>query len=64
MAGILDSRMIHSRGSLVASLQVMGRTDTNRLAFFPGGADLIGQIVPVEITEVRAVSLSGRMVAA
>eukprot|EP00270_Netrium_digitus_P003385 TRINITY_DN13884_c0_g1_i1.p1 TRINITY_DN13884_c0_g1~~TRINITY_DN13884_c0_g1_i1.p1 ORF type:complete len:608 (-),score=136.71 TRINITY_DN13884_c0_g1_i1:232-2019(-) len=39
--------------------QVMGRTDTNRLTFFPGPTSLIGQIVDVRITEVRAVSLTG-----
>lgn len=42
--------------------EVMGRTDTNRLTFFKGSPDLIGQIVPVRITDVRAVSLSGELV--
>jgi tRNA-2-methylthio-N6-dimethylallyladenosine synthase len=40
--------------------QVMGRTRGNRLTFFAGEiAALQGQIVPVEITEVRAFSLTG-----
>jgi len=44
--------------------QVMGRTRSNRLAYFPGDiAELRGRIVPVRITEVRAFSLSGELVA-
>jgi tRNA-2-methylthio-N6-dimethylallyladenosine synthase len=40
--------------------QVMGRTRGNRLTFFPGAiADLRGQVVPVQITEVRPFSLTG-----
>lgn len=40
--------------------QVMGRTDSNRLTFFAGClAQLRGKIVPVEITETRAFSLTG-----
>ncbi|MEM6424291.1 MAG: tRNA (N6-isopentenyl adenosine(37)-C2)-methylthiotransferase MiaB [Cyanobacteria bacterium P01_D01_bin.128] len=40
--------------------QVMGRTDGNRLTFFSGDiATLRGQIVPVNITQVRAFSLTG-----
>lgn len=42
------------------SSQVMGRTRGNRLTFFSGEIeDLKGQIVPVQITEVRPFSLSG-----
>ncbi|CAI7891195.1 unnamed protein product [Closterium sp. NIES-53] len=44
--------------------EVMGRTDTNRLTFFKGSPELIGQIVPVRITDVRAVSLTGELVSA
>jgi tRNA-2-methylthio-N6-dimethylallyladenosine synthase len=40
--------------------QVMGRTRGNRLTFFPGQiASLRGRVVPVQITEVRAFSLTG-----
>ena len=40
--------------------QVMGRTRTNRLTFFTGDlAELKGQVVPVQITEVRPFSLTG-----
>jgi tRNA-2-methylthio-N6-dimethylallyladenosine synthase len=43
--------------------QVMGRTRGNRLTFFPGDiAHLQGQLVPVNITEVRAFSLTGQQV--
>ncbi len=44
--------------------QVMGRTQGNRLTFFPGNiAELKGQIVPVKIGEVRPFSLTGEPVA-
>lgn len=39
----------------------MGRTDTNRLVFFDGPVHLVGSLVPVLITDVRAVSLSGKL---
>lgn len=40
--------------------QLMGRTGTNRLVFFEGDIDThLGKIVPVQITETRAFSLSG-----
>lgn len=43
--------------------QVMGRTRTNRLTFFPGDIQqLKGQLVTVHIAEVRAFSLTGEMV--
>jgi tRNA-2-methylthio-N6-dimethylallyladenosine synthase len=41
--------------------QVMGRTKGNRLTFFAGDIkELKGQLVRVEITEIRAFSLTGR----
>ncbi|MCP9817105.1 tRNA (N6-isopentenyl adenosine(37)-C2)-methylthiotransferase MiaB [Synechococcus sp. GreenBA-s] len=48
--------------------QVMGRTRTNRLTFFPaakadGGAWGVGDLVSVRIEEVRAFSLSGTALA-
>ncbi|KGF73729.1 (dimethylallyl)adenosine tRNA methylthiotransferase [Neosynechococcus sphagnicola sy1] len=43
--------------------QVMGRTRGNRLTFFPGDiTQLRGCLVPVQITEVRAFSLTGEPV--
>ncbi|MBE9028525.1 tRNA (N6-isopentenyl adenosine(37)-C2)-methylthiotransferase MiaB [filamentous cyanobacterium LEGE 11480] len=40
--------------------QVMGRTQGNRLTFFPGDiAELKGQIVDVKVTEIRPFSLTG-----
>ncbi|NJN88479.1 MAG: tRNA (N6-isopentenyl adenosine(37)-C2)-methylthiotransferase MiaB [Leptolyngbyaceae cyanobacterium SL_7_1] len=43
--------------------QVMGRTRTNRLTFFPGQIEqLRGQLVPIRVTEVRAFSLTGEPV--
>jgi len=42
--------------------QVMGRTRTNRLVFFPGQlSDLQGQFAQVTITEVRPFSLTGTL---
>ncbi len=44
--------------------QVMGRTRGNRLTYFPGTlAELKGKRVQVEITEVRAFSLTGKALA-
>ncbi len=43
--------------------QVMGRTNGNRLTFFPGKIEeLKGEIVKVKITEVRAFSLTGEAI--
>ena len=43
--------------------QVMGRTRSNRLTFFPGDITrLKGQIISVKITDVRAFSLTGEAV--
>jgi tRNA-2-methylthio-N6-dimethylallyladenosine synthase len=43
--------------------QVMGRTDGNRLTFFKGDiSELKGKLVQVQITEVRAFSLTGEIV--
>ena len=39
--------------------QLMGRTRTNRLTFFPAVSHSIGDTVPVRIEQVRAFSLSG-----
>ena len=43
--------------------QVMGRTRSNRLTFFPGDITrLKGQVISVKITEARAFSLTGEAV--
>ena len=43
--------------------QVMGRTRTNRLTFFPGKIeDLKGKIAKVKITEIRSFSITGELV--
>jgi tRNA-2-methylthio-N6-dimethylallyladenosine synthase len=40
--------------------QVMGRTRSNRLTFFPGDITTMkGKLIPVKITDVRAFSLTG-----
>jgi tRNA-2-methylthio-N6-dimethylallyladenosine synthase len=44
-------------------IQVMGRTRGNRLTFFPGTiAELRGKLVKVQITDIRAFSLTGELV--
>ena len=40
--------------------QVSGRTNTNKIVFFPGSAGLIGETVAVEITDTGNWSLRGR----
>jgi len=41
-----------------------GRTEDNRWVNFPGPAKLLGHFVDLEITEAKAHSLRGRIVAA
>ncbi len=42
--------------------QISGRTENNRVVNFNGGAELIGQFVPVKITEALPNSLQGELV--
>lgn len=42
--------------------QLSGRTENNRVVNFNAGAELIGQFVPVKITEARPNSLQGELV--
>eukprot|EP00899_Mesostigma_viride_P008050 jgi/Mesvir1/17246/Mv07657-RA.1 len=41
--------------------QVTGRIENNRVTFFDGGADLVGKMVKVRITEARSFSLSAEL---
>lgn len=41
--------------------QVIGRTDGNRLCHIPGGTDLIGKIVDVDIVDTFTFSLKGKL---
>jgi len=41
--------------------EVMGRTVGDKCVIFPGGADLVGQLVNVEVTESHAHTLFGRL---
>ncbi|MCP9848225.1 tRNA (N6-isopentenyl adenosine(37)-C2)-methylthiotransferase MiaB [Cyanobium sp. Morenito 9A2] len=43
--------------------QLMGRTRSNRLTFFPSDGQAIGALVPVRIEQTRPFSLSGRALA-
>jgi tRNA-2-methylthio-N6-dimethylallyladenosine synthase len=42
-------------------MQVMGRTNGNKVAFFKGDSALIGSFVDVKITEATAASLRGEL---
>lgn len=43
-------------------LQVIGRTDGNRLCHIEGSTDLIGKIVEVDIVDTFTFSLRGKLV--
>jgi tRNA-2-methylthio-N6-dimethylallyladenosine synthase len=43
--------------------QMSGRTENNRVVNFDGGADLVGQLVPVRISEALPNSLRGKLAA-
>ncbi len=42
--------------------ELSGRTDNNRVVNFKGSKDLIGELIPVKITETRAYTLRGEQV--
>ena len=44
------------------ALELMGRTECNRVVNFFGDADLIGQLVDVRITETRTFTLRGALI--
>lgn len=48
--------------SLKNANELMGRTENNRVVNFAGNPRLIGQFIPVTITETRAFSLRGEIV--
>jgi tRNA-2-methylthio-N6-dimethylallyladenosine synthase len=57
-------RVLIERPSRKDATELAGRTEDNRWVNFPGPAKLIGHFVDVEITEAKAHSLRGRIVAA
>jgi tRNA-2-methylthio-N6-dimethylallyladenosine synthase len=57
-------RILIERPSRKDARELAGRTEDNRWVNLPGPAALIGHFVDVEITEARAHSLRGRIVAA
>ncbi len=60
--GRIEEVLVEDRNEK-APRQVMGRTRSNRLTFFPGEIhQLQGQLVNVQITEARAFSLTGEAV--
>lgn len=62
MVGITQQVLVHGV-SKKAVTEVAGRTENNRVVNFdPQGQDLIGQIVPVKITEAYVNSLRGELV--
>jgi tRNA-2-methylthio-N6-dimethylallyladenosine synthase len=57
-------RVLVARPSRRDASELAGRTEDNRWVNFPGPAGLVGRFADVEITEARAHSLRGRIVAA
>jgi tRNA-2-methylthio-N6-dimethylallyladenosine synthase len=57
-------RVLVARHSRRDATELAGRTQNNRWVNFPGPAELVGRFVDVDITEARAHSLRGRIVAA
>jgi tRNA-2-methylthio-N6-dimethylallyladenosine synthase len=57
-------RVLVARPSRRDARELAGRTEDNRWVNFPGPAGLVGRFADVEITEARAHSLRGRIVAA
>ena len=43
--------------------ELMGRTECNRVVNFAGGAELVGQMIDVRITEARTYTLRGEVIA-
>ena len=56
-------RVLVARPSRRDASELAGRTEDNRWVNFPGPAGLVGRFADVEITEARAHSLRGRIVA-
>ena len=58
---IVDGRTVGVAGVDIDTAELTGRTENMRYVNFPGNARLIGHFVDVEITEVMANSLRGRI---
>jgi tRNA-2-methylthio-N6-dimethylallyladenosine synthase len=56
-------RVLVARPSRRDANELAGRTEDNRWVNFAGPAGLIGRFADIEITEARAHSLRGRIVA-
>jgi tRNA-2-methylthio-N6-dimethylallyladenosine synthase len=68
MARAISERMVGTAQRILIegpsrkdAAEVCGRTENNRVVNLPGGAELTGQFVEVEITEARTNSLRGRL---
>ncbi len=65
---ISDAMLGTTQAVLIESLsnknphELMGRTENNRVVTFAGHARLIGQIMPVKITETQAYALRGELI--
>jgi tRNA-2-methylthio-N6-dimethylallyladenosine synthase len=46
-----------------SGLEMQGRTDGNKMVIVPGGADLVGRIVPARIVRANSATLFGELVA-
>ncbi|HEV2614060.1 MAG TPA: tRNA (N6-isopentenyl adenosine(37)-C2)-methylthiotransferase MiaB [Gammaproteobacteria bacterium] len=61
MLGTTQHILVES-ASKKSELDMTGRTESNRIVNFKGTPDLIGQIIPVKITDIKRVSLQGEMI--
>ncbi|MDQ1318028.1 MAG: tRNA-2-methylthio-N6-dimethylallyladenosine synthase [Candidatus Poribacteria bacterium] len=60
MTGTIHEVLVEGRNPKDES-QLLGRTDTNKIVFFKGEADLIGQIITVKIVDAGNWSLRGEL---
>ena len=60
MTGTIHEVLVEERNPKDES-QLLGRTDTNKIVFFKGETDLIGQIITVKIIDAGNWSLRGEL---
>ena len=60
--GTIQRILVEGRSKRDAG-ELMGRTECNRVVNFAGTPDLLGQMIPVRITETRSYTLRGEVFA-
>ncbi len=64
MVGTVQSILVESQSKKNKSIELTGRTENNRVVHFTGSQELIGQFVPIKITENLPNCLRGEIVIA